>query len=226
MRLKKLLLWDIKLLGKNGFFFLYAALCFIYIFIILALPQKLRAGAGAILIYSDPAAMGLFFMGAILLLEKTQAIPCALAVSPVKVREYVLSKCVCLCVVSLLVAAVLAAAAGMARLPLVLFGTGLAAVAFTLLGIIIAAGISSLNQFIIQVVPWEILCFVPAIFHLFGISPKFLAIYPPNACMDMLTGKAPHPLGLILLIACIALLFHLACRRVDSMWRKGGLMKL
>jgi fluoroquinolone transport system permease protein len=44
------------------------------------------------MIFSDPAAMGLYFMGAIVLFEKSERVLSAIAVSPVKPREYVLSK--------------------------------------------------------------------------------------------------------------------------------------
>lgn len=56
------------------------------------------------MIYSDPAAMGLFFMGAIVLLEKSQRVLNSLAVSPVKVSEYILSKVISLGVISSIVA--------------------------------------------------------------------------------------------------------------------------
>ncbi|HCT90783.1 MAG TPA: ABC transporter permease, partial [Lachnospiraceae bacterium] len=42
--------------------------------------------------FSDPAAMGLFFMGAVVLLEKGQHTPCAVAVSPVRAMEYIAAK--------------------------------------------------------------------------------------------------------------------------------------
>ena len=81
MRLGSLLLWDIRFQRKYGFYFLYAVLTAIYAFILFAVPENWKEKTAAILIFSDPAAMGLFFMGAIILLEKSQHTPCAFAVS-------------------------------------------------------------------------------------------------------------------------------------------------
>ncbi|HBF6649319.1 TPA: ABC transporter permease, partial [Clostridioides difficile] len=100
MRLKNLILGDIKFQFKYGFYFLYLFLSIIYICIINVFPTFMREKIAIIMIYSDPAAMGLFFMGAIVLLEKSQRVLNSLAVSPVKVSEYILSKVISLGVIS------------------------------------------------------------------------------------------------------------------------------
>nr|WP_313402833.1 hypothetical protein [Clostridioides difficile] len=104
MRLKNLILGDIKFQFKYGFYFLYLFLSIIYICIINVFPTFMREKIAIIMIYSDPAAMGLFFMGAIVLLEKSQRVLNSLAVSPVKVSEYILSKVISLGVISSIVA--------------------------------------------------------------------------------------------------------------------------
>ena len=70
MRFKKLFLWDLRFQAKYGFYFLYTVLTVIYVTVLFALPESWQEKAAAILIFSDPAAMGLFFMGAIVLLER------------------------------------------------------------------------------------------------------------------------------------------------------------
>ncbi len=111
MRLKKLFLLDMRFQAKYGFYFLYAVLTVIYIAVFFSLPENWKEKAAAILIFSDPASMGLFFMGAIVLLEKSQHTTCALAVSPVHATEYVIAKVSSLSAISLVVAAILALAA-------------------------------------------------------------------------------------------------------------------
>ena len=169
MRLKKLFLLDMRFQAKYGFYFLYAVLTVIYIAVLFALPENWKEKAAAILIFSDPASMGLFFMGAIVLLEKSQHTTCALAVSPVHAAEYVIAKVCSLSAISLVVAAILALAADANHLHIVLFGTFLSGVIFTLSGIIVARKITGLNQFILWTVPIEAVCFVPAILHLFSV---------------------------------------------------------
>ena len=278
MRLRSLILWDIRFQARYGFYFLYAVLTAIYVAVLSAVPEGWREKAAAILIFSDPASMGLFFMGAIVLLEKSQRTPWALAVSPVRAAEYIAAKVMSLSAISLVVAAVLTAAAGVdaganagaygsagagafgsVDSYIVLFGTVLSSVVFTLLGIIIATRISSLNQFILWTVPMELVCFVPAILHLFRVgspladsmaaNPRgpvqicmqtytqtctlgsssaadataWLRYYPASVCMEMVSGQVPSPIGILMVMALIGVLFVAAKYCVLNMWgRMGG----
>ena len=55
---------------------------------------------------------------------------------------------------------------------------------------IIATKITSLNQFILATVPVEIIAFLPAILHLFDITPDYLRFYSGNVCMDLIAGRS------------------------------------
>lgn len=226
MRLRSLFLLDMRFQAKYGFYFLYTTLTVVYVIVLFALPQNWREKAAAILIFSDPAAMGLFFMGAIVLLEKSQHTPCAFAVSPVRAAEYIIAKVGSLSAVSLVVATVLALAAGVNNLCIVLLGTIISSEIFTLLGIIVATKIVSLNQFILWTVPVEIVCFVPAILHLFKITPAWLQYYPVNVCMDMVSGHLPSTTGLFGVVTMMAILLVLSRFYVLKMWDSIGGVKL
>ena len=226
MRLKKLFLLDMRFQAKYGFYFLYAVLTVIYIAVLFALPENWKEKAAAILIFSDPASMGLFFMGAIVLLEKSQHTTCALAVSPVHATEYVIAKVSSLSAISLVVAAILALAADADNLHIVLFGTFISSVIFTLFGIIVATKIASLNQFILWTVPTEAVCFVPAILHLFKITPAWCGYYPVNVCMDMVSGHSSSAIGFWGVVATTVILFVLSRFCVLKMWDSMGGVKL
>ena len=226
MRLRSLFLLDMRFQARYGFYFLYTALTIIYVIVLFVLPENWREKAVAILIFSDPASMGLFFMGAIVLLEKSQHTPCAFAVSPVRVEEYVIAQIGSLSAISLVVAAVLAFTANVDHLPMVLLGTVISSTIFTLLGMMIATKIISLNQFILWTVPVEIVCFVPAILHLFKVTPYWLRYYPVNVCMEMVSGYAPSAIGIFIVIVFIAILFILSQYCVLKMWKSCGGEKL
>lgn len=226
MRLKKLFLLDMRFQAKHGFYFLYAALIVIYITVLFALPENWKEKAAAILIFSDPASMGLFFMGAIVLLEKSQHTICALAVSPVHATEYVIAKVSSLSVISLVTAVILALAADTDHMHIVLWGTFISGVIFTLFGIIVATKIASLNQFILWTVPIEVLCFVPAILHLFKITPAWCGYYPVNVCMDMVSGHCPSAIGFLGVVAMTVILFVLSRLCVLKMWDSMGGVKV
>jgi len=226
MRLRSLFLSDMRFQARYGFYFLYAVLTVIYVIVLFALPENWKEKAAVILIFSDPAAMGLFFMGAIVLLEKSQHTPCAFAVSPVRPMEYIIAKVGSLSVISLVVAAVLASAAGVNDLYVVLSGTILSGVMFTLSGIIVATKTASLNQFILWTAPIEIVCFVPAILHLCKITPEWFQYYPVNVCMDMVSGRFPSTAGLFGVTAMTMILFGISEACVLKMWDSMGGVKL
>lgn len=226
MRFKNLLLWDMKFQKRYGFYILYGILTVFYALLLFLMPQSWKENAAAILIYSDPAAMGLFFMGAMILLEKSQRVNSFFAVSPISVLEYVCAKVLSLSMIALFVAAVLAVVANLRPLFLVLTGTFLSAILFTLLGIIVATKIRSLNQFILATVPIEMITFVPAVLHLTAVAPDFSRIYPGNVCMDLIAGRTFSETGLFLTMVLIAILFWVACRCVCKMWQTAGGVKL
>ena len=122
----------------------------------------------------------------------------------------------------MLVAAMLGATEGCSRLTMVLLGTFLSSVLFTLPGLIIASRISSLNQFLLATVPLEMLAFLPAALHLFGGTPALPGFYPANVCMDLIAGRACSAGGLILTAALIGLLYAAACQCVLKQWTGAG----
>ena len=226
MRLGSLLLWDMRFQRKYGFYFLYAILTAIYAFILFAVPENWKEKTAAILIFTDPAAMGLFFMGAIILLENSQHTPSAFAVSPVRETEYIIAKVSSLSAISFIVVAILALIANVNNFHIVLLGTVLSSAIFTLLSMIAATKIASLNQFILWTVPIEIVCFVPAMLHLFKITPTWLRYYPINVCMEMVSGYAPPIIGILGVMILIAILLVLSKKSVLKMWESTGGVKL
>jgi len=98
MRTLNLIKSDLRFILKYGIAFIYIAFTLIYSGVLSVISGNARQITAVILIYTDPAAMGLFFMGAFILLEKSQRVNCAVAVTPVTITEYIISKCVSLLV--------------------------------------------------------------------------------------------------------------------------------
>ena len=226
MRLKKLIAGDIKFQIKYGFYFLYAVLTILYSAVLLSLPQQWRDRIATLLIFSDPAAMGMFFMGAIVLLEKSQRVLCTLAVSPVRPAEYILSKLISIGIISVIAAVVIAAAIGKKHIGLLVVGTVVTSVVFTLLGMIVATKITSLNQFILWTVPFELIGFGPAVLYLFQVNVTGFSYYPANICIDLVAGQAPGMQKLAVVGVLILILFRTACKSVSKMFSELGGAKL
>ena len=227
MRLGRLICSDIHFQWKYGFYFIYFILTVLYVCGIASLPGHWKTDIASIMIYSDPAAMGLFFMGAIVLLEKSQKVLNAIVVSPVKMSEYILSKTVALIAISTVIAMILGLVSGSNQLLSIAVGTALTSAIFTMLGIIAATKISNLNQFLIVIMPIEIVCFVPPIVGLFVKLPDIFRFFPFTACMNLITGKSILlSFDMVLVIATLIILYIVARHTVKHMWRSLGGVKL
>ncbi|MDF2520973.1 MAG: ABC-type transport system, multidrug-familypermease [Clostridia bacterium] len=227
MRFRGLLLGDIRFQFKYGFYFLYVLLTFVFIAVINAVPAAFKAKTAAVIIFTDPATLGIFFMGAIILLEKSQRVLNSLAVSPIKIWEYIAAKVVSLSIISTTVGFVLGVAAGAGGIASVALGTFLGSVLFTLLGIIIAAQTNSLNRFIITTVPAMLFLMVPPFFELFGYDSNIFNLYPSNIVLRIIAGNAENWLLEIPAVAMWIIFFYvIAHGRVSKMLRSIGGIKL
>lgn len=226
MRLLRLILGDIRFQFKYGFYFTYAVFCVLYIFVLFLIPELWREKAASIMIYSDPAAMGLFFMGAIVLLEKSQRVLNALAVSPIKVHEYIMAKVISFVLISVTISFLIALAAEFDNIGTVLLSTALTSVIFTLMGLIIAAKISSLNQYIIRTVPLEIICVIVPVLYLF-VSFSAMRWFPLNGSIALIAGSSKNVLiDVALLVVTIMCLALIAYKTTVKMWRSVGGVRL
>lgn len=225
MRTKSLIVGDVRFQLKYGFYFVYAIFTFIYIFIINVLPNEWKVKAATLMIFSDPAAMGLFFMGAIVLLEKSERVLNSIAVSPVKVREYIFSKVISLGLISTVVGLLIAFSAGTKNLLTVGIGTFLGSAFFTLLGLSIAANTKSLNQFIVSTVPVELICFLPPMWYIFSYKEAFMLIHPGCILVRFMSGSSDFIVVLIIII-WILVAYLIAYKKIEVMFKETGGIKL
>lgn len=228
MRIRKLILGDIRFQFKYGFYFVYAVFTVFYICLLFAFPADYRGKAATLLIYTDPAAMGLFFMGAIILFEKSQRVIDSIAVSPVKVNEYIVSKVVSIGLIGILAGSIIAMTAHSNHLPFVILGTFLGSIIFSLIGLMAASVVNTLNQFMVVTIPGELLCMLPPIIYLFGYRNRFMLLHPGCIIILLLEGKAVDGLPFLLLYLClwILLIYYIAFRIVNKMFKKVGGVKL
>ena len=192
MRMKPLLLGDIRFQFRYGFYGIYLVFTMVYIGVLYALPHTWRNDAALIMIFTDPAAMGLFFMGAIVLFEKSEHVLDSIAVSPAHASDYVLSKLVSISVISTFVALAIAAAAGALQQPLLfLASVFLCSCLFSALGLIAACKVKTLNQFFLLVIPIEVLATVPAILWMYWLPSDLLLLHPGVSMLMLCSGRGP-----------------------------------
>ncbi len=227
MRMRALLIGDIRFQFKYGIYFLYLIFTVLYISLLFILPEAWREKAAILMIFSDPAAMGLYFMGSIVLFEKSERVINSLAISPVKVYEYVTAKLLSIAVISTTVGVLIGLSGKVVSnifyfIPGVFIGSCL----FSALGLAIAVNIATLNGFILATIPAELLISLPAIACLFGWKPGWL-IFHPGVCIIELCQNGPAALSAaVILILWTTLLALFACRAVAKSFRLLGGVKL
>lgn len=227
MRARTLVFGDIRFQFRYGFYTIYILLTLSYIGLLYALPDAWRGDAALLMIFTDPAAMGLFFMGAIVLFEKNERVLDSIAVSPVSAAEYTLSKLVSIGVISTLVAVVIGAAAGAIRSPLLFpVSVFLCSCLFSAVGLIFACKISTLNQFILVTVPAEILIVVPAVLWMFWFKSDLWFLHPGAAMLMLCSGRGMALPALLSLSAWTVFIGFLAVRTVQKMLLSVGGVKL
>lgn len=227
MRAKALLIGDIRFQFKYGFYFLYLIFAILYISLLYALPAAWREQAAILMIFTDPAAMGLYFMGAIVLFEKGERVLDSIAISPVKPVEYVISKLVSIALISTVVGLLIGFSGGLTLNPFffilgVFFGSCL----FSAAGLMVAANIATLNQFIVATIPAEIIINVPAIAWLFGWKPDWLILHPGICIIELCRNGAMALPAAFILVFWTILSALLACRTVAKSLRSLGGVKL
>ena len=220
---------DIRFQWKYGFYYIYALMVLLYLGILSSLSGNVKEMVGHIMVYSDPAAMGMFFMGAIVLLEKSQRVLNSIAVSPVSPMEYVIGKLCSIGSISLLVALLLLESVGIKNLALTICGIVFASFVFTLCGIIVGTKINSLTGYIVGTVPFEIVGFLPPIAKRLGVinDNALLLLHPGCAQMQLLEGNTEYlMISMISNIVWVFILFIIARKCVGHMFQSVGGVKL
>ncbi len=223
MRIKALLYQNILFQYKYGFFFLYLVFCILYISLLFMFPDNWRVQASILMIFSDPAAMGLYFMGSIVLFEKNERILDSFAISPATNYEYVLSKLLSIAIISIIVAFIIGSFGHAVVNPITFFvSVFLSSCLFSAVGLIIAANISTLNQFILKTIPAELFINIPAIAYLFGYKPAWLIIHPGVCVIQLFLGEPHAYLSIFILIIWTTFFVFLAKQSVTKMLASVG----
>lgn len=227
MRTKALLIGDIRFQFKYGFYFLYLVFTVLYISLLYLLPSAWREQGAVLMVFTDPAAMGLFFMGAIVLFEKGERVLDSIAISPVKPMEYVISKLLSIGLISTMVGLLIGLGGGIISNP-ALFAAGvfLGSCLFSAIGLIVAVNIQTINQFVVATIPAEIIINLPAIAWLFGWKPSWLIVHPGVAIVELCQNSEYALSTFIILLLWTGASLLLACRVVAKSLRSLGGVKL
>jgi len=188
MRFFRLLFQDMRYQFTYGFYFLYLILSVLYICILLLVPDAIRRQAAALFIWSDPAALGFFFVGGIVLLEKGEGLLNYLWVTPVTPAEYVLAKTLSLSVISVL-AGLTISAFGLGNgvnYPLLAVALLTGCSTFTLFGLAVGSRARSVNHYFALGLPVGLGLMAPALAVLLGVKHPVLEVLPSTLLLRLL----------------------------------------
>ena len=98
---------DIRLQWRYGTYLAYGFVLAVYVGVMVWAGPHLPAWAPAVIVFTDPAALGFFFLGALMMLERAERVTAALAVARLSAADYFAAKCGTLTGVALIACAVL-----------------------------------------------------------------------------------------------------------------------
>jgi len=220
--MKELLKKEITLQWRQGFWLVYFVFTAIYVIVLLSLPEKNRMLVSLFLILSDTTMLGIIFIGALVLLEKQQAVTQSLFVTPLEPSQYIWSKTISLSLIAISMSALVYLpvwhfnAYTLLLLATIVFTAG----TFVLLGLGLAARIDTINQYFGLLMAVSMLLILPVLpYMLLEQHPAFLLL-PYVASLDLMLGAMnPLPvwrilLDILLLVVWGYMAYRYAIRRV------------
>lgn len=204
MRLRAAIQNDIRFQMRYGFYFLYAFLTVLYSVVLIFVPEQFREIVSFIVIVSDPAMVGFFFIGAIWLLEKSEGIQKFFVISPLKSLEYILAKAISLAVISTLSTLVLLIVAGKEPVSflIILPGVFIGSAAFTLIGLTASTYAGTVNQYLMISIPAEMFITLPIILYAFKLKIPGLSLFPGTMLWKLISEQDGAETALVLLGLC------------------------
>lgn len=191
MRFLNALLNDVRFQMKYGFYFLYAFFCAVYIAVMMITPPEYKNMVVSLIILTDPAMLGVFFIGGIWLLEKGEGLHRFWSISPLRPMEYILSKSVSLAILSM-VSSDLIVWIGMGskvRFLFLSFCVFTGAVVFNLIGLAVASFAHSVNHYMLLVILPTVFLSIPPVLTAFGLTHPLLEIFPGTALWHMIADS-------------------------------------
>lgn len=228
MRTLNLMLGDIRFQIKYGFYLLYAFFTLLYVAILCLLPSGWKQDAAPLIIFSDPALLGMIFTGVIVLFEKSERVINSIAVSPVKAGEYMVSKAVTLGLISLATGVTLGVTSGGIEFPFrFVSGLFLGSCIFTWTGLLVTTKIDTLNRYVIYIIPLSAVVTVPVIIYRFFNAHPLWLIHPGVATFELLNNYADYDfIAAISIAAWLPTIYVITKRQFSKMLKTLGGGKL
>jgi fluoroquinolone transport system permease protein len=203
----KLLVYDINIQWRSGYWSVYGIMGILYIIILLNVPINIRDEAAVGIIFMDTSVLGLIFVGALVLFEKQQGVLQSMTVTPLKLNTYIFSKVISLTLLSTVVSTIIWI------IPLwslkgygyILSGVILSSVVFTIFGLGFSSGVNSFNQYLARIFVGSLIFSFPVFPYIIFPEMIWLIIFPTNAALDLFLQVSEGSFTIIQIIDIILL---------------------
>jgi fluoroquinolone transport system permease protein len=187
-RLLALIKGDLKLQVKYGFYTVYAVVTGLYLLLLSQLSAADRQLIVPFIIYSDPALLGFYFIGGLILLEKGENTLTCLISTPVTIRDYLISKQVSLTFLALLATSVIVFFLYGIQLSylLLVIGFSLTSCFFVLVGFIAVAKFNTLNEYVLSAGIYMLVLNLPLLDFFGLVNSKLFYLFPTQASLILI----------------------------------------
>jgi fluoroquinolone transport system permease protein len=204
--LATLVIHDARLQLRYGIFAAYAVVVAIYVGVLLSAGPRLPQWAPAFIIFTDPAALGFFFLGGLMMLERSEGVRTALATTPLSLRDYLASKALTLTALALLACIALYLAHGTGNAALLLSTVALTSFQYIGIGVPIALRFKTVSGYLMGSTGFLTPVIAPAFLALLDPFPFWLVLIPSVSqfrLMLVATGAAASPSDQIAIMLAI-----------------------
>jgi fluoroquinolone transport system permease protein len=183
----KLLIYDINIQWRSGYWSVYGVMGFLYILILLNIPVNVRDEVAIGIIFMDTSVLGLIFVGALVLLEKQQGVLQSMSVTPLKLNIYIYSKVISLTLLSTVISSLIWIISlwSFRGYGYILSGVVLSSVVFTIFGLGFTSGVTSFNQYLAKIFMGSLVFSIPVIPFIIFPEMVWMIIFPTNAALNL-----------------------------------------
>jgi fluoroquinolone transport system permease protein len=205
-----LVVHEMRLQYRYGIYVAYGFVVAFYVFALVWGGAYLPPAFVAFIIYSDPAVLGFFFLGALMMLEKAEGVRFALSVTPVSARDYFFAKALPLTLLGLVAAAIMAMLVhGAVNWPVLVTAILAASLAFLGVGVPIALHFRTVTSYLIGSAGLLLPIILPSFLAFLDPMPVWAAVIPTAAqlrlIMNGVGASADDPGVLALMFASAGL---------------------
>lgn len=183
--------YDILFQFRHGFYWAYGFVTLFYLVFLKAVPKAFAQTLFPFILFTDISVLGFFFIGGLVLLERGQNCLEAIFVTPLTVKEYLLSKVISLSVISSGAALILflAVSENYTSLPTLLVLVWTTMFLYTLLGIALVCRVKNVTDYFVLGIPAGAVLFLPLLTYYEIISFPPLYLLPTEPTLEMLNGN-------------------------------------